>query len=293
MRTLSTETQRGRGTEAKQFAETRSHGSDGIIAGSDTNPTVWALAALNMLFRSAGEAGGPESQIAHNTCFDPRRRSAVRRKFTRAFLNPPFSQGAEPERDFIDAAMDTLAPGGRCAAVVKAGIFADEEHAAWRAEFVRWHRVLGVISLPEDLFYPTAAPTSILLAEAGVPQRDDEPVLMARVWNDGFEKLKNKRVERAGCELADVSRAFQAMLSGGAVCYPFVTTVVGRDVKNGNEWSPQEIKEQILKKLSSLVPAQSLLDRLPSLIMPEHRHAVRCAKRESRLFSSTPTRLPS
>lgn len=229
--TPSTEAQRHRGKQV---------GAHGEIAGSDTNPTVWALATLNMLFRGRRGEARPAISIAHASCFDRQRADAVHGRFTRAFLNPPFSQGAEPERDFIDASMATLAPGGRCAVVVKAGIFADDEHARWRAEFVRQHRVLGVVSLPEDLFYPTAAPTSILFAEAGVPQVGDDAVLMARVWNDGFEKLKNKRVERSGCELPEVLRCVRAMLEGARFQSPLAATVRGADIKDGREWSPQE-----------------------------------------------------
>jgi type I restriction enzyme M protein len=275
-----------------QHAATFGRHPAAAVCGFDTNPTVWALAQLNMLFRhgvavpaatgttdhvqpqalgaenaahgdsrftlpleprplqeSLFSGGGRDRTLADlpvtirielGSCFEALRRGNVRRRFTRAFLNPPFSQDAEPERDFIDAAMETLAPGGRCAAVVKAGIFADEEHVAWRAEFLRRHTLMAVISLPEDLFYPTAAPTSIVVACAHVPQSESAPALMARVWNDGFEKLKNKRVERTGSDLPEVKRAFDAMLAGRAVVAPLAVTLNGAQLSQGAEWSPQE-----------------------------------------------------
>jgi hypothetical protein len=205
------------------------------IYGSDTNPTVWSLASLNMLFR--GDGG---SHIDLASCLEEDRRRRLAGRFSRAFLNPPFSQDAEPEKDFIDVSMEALRPGGLLAVVVYAGIFADEHHAAWRAEFARRHSVLGMISLPEDLFYPTAAPTSILIAQAHVHQSDDGPVLMARVWNDGFEKLKNRRVERPGSELPEVQRCFQAMRAGHPFASPLAVAIAGAAMKNGNEWSPQQ-----------------------------------------------------
>ena len=130
--------------------------------------------------------------------------------FTRTFLNPPFSQEGEPEREFIDVSMDALEPGGVLATVVKAGIFADDDNKEWRDRFTRNHTVEAVISLPEDLFYPTAAPTSILIAKAHVPQRRDDRIMLGRVWNDGFEKLKGKRVETVGSQLPRLSRLFAA-----------------------------------------------------------------------------------
>ena len=196
-------------------------------------------------YPGAGGDAGPltalkDGPIVLGSCFDALQRRPIRGRFSRAFLNPPFSQGAEPERDFLDASMETLAPGGLCAVVVKAGLFADEEHSSWRAEFVRRHTVLAVISLPEDLFYPTAAPTSIMVGIAHQPQPDEGQVLVARVWNDGFEKLKNKRVACSGCELPEVKRCFDALRAGKTVASRLAIAVPGIRLKNGNEWSPQE-----------------------------------------------------
>ncbi len=160
--------------------------------------------------------------------------------FTRSFLNPPFSQDEEPERDFLDAAMDALEPEGMLAAIVYAGIFADDPHRSWRENFLRKHSLLAVISMPEDLFYPTAAPTSIVVARAHVPQRGDESVLMARVWNDGFEKLKSRRVERPGSQLPEIERAFEACLAGSTITSELATAVLGSALANGEEWSPQQ-----------------------------------------------------
>jgi type I restriction enzyme M protein len=148
------------------------------LFGYDTNPTVWALAVLNMYFRGDGK-----SHIVRASSLTARARAEVRQRFTKAFLNPPFSQDDEPERQFIDASMDACEPGGQLAVVVKAGIFADDEHKIWRAEFTRRHTVQAVISLPEDLFYPTAAPTSILIGKAHVPQLEsDEVYLAVSIW---------------------------------------------------------------------------------------------------------------
>ena len=121
------------------------------LYGFDTNPTVWSLAALNMFFRGDGK-----SHIENVSCFDEKSIASVSGKFTKALLNPPFSQTEEPERDFIDASMNTLQTMGLMAVVVKSGIFADDDNARWRNDFLKKHTVLGMISLPGDLFYPMA-----------------------------------------------------------------------------------------------------------------------------------------
>lgn len=205
------------------------------LYGFDTNPTIWALATLNMFFRGDGK-----SHIENKNCLDEKSRQLVADSFTKAFLNPPFSQENEPERDFIDASMDALEPEGLIAVVVKAGIFADDDNKAWRKEFTRNHTVLGMISLPEDLFYPTAAPTSILLARAHIPQSTSQKVFMARIDNDGFEKLKGRRVEIQGSQLPITNIAFQNYMKGEAIHQDNAITINSINILDGNEWSPQQ-----------------------------------------------------
>jgi hypothetical protein len=126
------------------------------------------------------------------------------------------------------------------AVVVKAGIFADEDNASWRHEFTRNHSVLGMISLPDDLFYPTAAPTTILIAKAHIPHNEYGRVFMARIWNDGFEKLKGRRVEIPGSQLQATADAFSAFLAGTAVSAENLTTIPSKNILNRSEWSPQQ-----------------------------------------------------
>ena len=205
------------------------------LTGFDTNPTVWALASLNMFFRGDGK-----SHIQLGSSLEKMNRDEVAGRFTRAFLNPPFSQRGEPERDFLDASMNALEPEGILTAVVAAGIFADDEHKNWRARFLKQHSLLAMISLPDDLFYPTAAPSSLLIAQAHVPQAPKKSVLLARIWNDGFEKTKGRRIEREGSQLPEIKAAYQAFRAGETFASPLATTVEGADVQNGAEWSAQQ-----------------------------------------------------
>ena len=213
------------------------------LFGFDTNPTVWALASLNMFFRGDGK-----SHIENGDCFDLANRESVKGKFTRAFLNPPYSQEDEPERDFIDAAMDALEPGGLFACVVKAGIFADDDNAYWRMSFIKDHSLIGVISLPEDLFYPTAAPTSIIVAQAHIPMDENENVFMARLWNDGYKKLKGKRVPCEGSQIPEVLKCFSDFRNGTEFVSQIASTISAKKIMSGQEFSPQQWLEQPLIK---------------------------------------------
>lgn len=206
------------------------------IYGFDTNPTVWALAMLNMFFRGDGK-----SHLHNESSLDTDKLEQYRQTFTRAYLNPPFSQDQEPEHLFIDRSMDFLEPDGILVAVVKAGIFADDQNKNWRRNFLRKHRLIAMISLPEDLFYPTAAPTSIVIAHAHTPIRDTDRVFMGRIWNDGYKKLKGKRVEVPNeSQIPELIDAFTAFQNDIAINSSLFTVITGDQLKDGSEWSPQE-----------------------------------------------------
>jgi type I restriction-modification system DNA methylase subunit len=223
------------------------------LFGLDTNPTIWALATLNMFFRGDGK-----THIENKSAFDEELRQRNEQSFTRGFLNPPFSQEGEPERDFIDISMELLEPGGLLAVVVKAGIFADDDNKEWRDRFTRNHRVLAVISLPEDLFYPTAAPTSILIAEAHIPQRRDEMIFVAKIWNDGFEKLKGKRVDAPGSQLLDIKEAFYNFRKHLPFQSKLAKLIPSEKILDGNEWSPQQYLDNLLTPIEAYQSYKSM-----------------------------------
>ena len=210
------------------------------LYGFDTNPTVWALAALNMFFRGDGK-----SHIENASCFDQISKTAIAGKFTKALLNPPFSQEEEPERDFISQAMEALQTTGLLAAVVKSGIFADEDNALWRETFLKSHSIVGMISLPGDLFYHTAVDTTIMIACAHRPQAETDKVFMAKIWNDGFKKLKGKRVEADGSQLEEVMSQFQKFMNDEKTDSNLVTVITAdKLISYGSEFCPEQYLPQ-------------------------------------------------
>ena len=208
------------------------------LFGRDTNVAVWSLAMLNMLFRGDGK-----SRIEFRSAFNG---APPKERFQRVLMNPPFSQEGEPEIDFIDHALTGLAPGGIAAIVVKANVMVDPNLATWRQELVAKHHVLGVISLPPDLFYPTAASTVILIVQAHA-RNPKKGTFLAVVQNDGFEISKKRRVSRKGSQLGRVLSLFHNHLDGKRInLEPGFVAVVGRKhIANGEEicaeqWLPSE-----------------------------------------------------
>ena len=199
------------------------------LYGSDTNVTVWALSILNMMFRGDGK-----SHIDFTSCFKDEGRFAE--MFDRVLLNPPFSQEGEPETDFIDHSLRSLKPGGVIAAVLKTSIMVDDEHVHWRRALVSGHHVLGVISLPPDLFYPTGSPTVILAVRAHSPDKS-LGTFLARVENDGFQISKNRRIPIQGSQLPQILSLFREFMQTRSVeTIPNVACVVSRNqIDQGQE----------------------------------------------------------
>lgn len=191
------------------------------LFGYDTNATVWALAVLNMNFRGDGK-----SHIINDDCFMHRKEN--KGKFSSSLLNPPFSQEGEPETDFIDHALQSVSPGGRIAVVVKTNVMVDPDLRNWRRALVEGHHVEAVITLPQELFYPTAAPTVLLAIRAHQPDRK-RGTFLARIENDGFEISKKRRVPAVGSQLPEVLRLFREYEQVGTIAtVPNLAIVVDR-----------------------------------------------------------------
>lgn len=221
------------------------------IYGYDTNPTIWALASLNMFFRGDGK-----SNIELGSSLEEGAIIKIGRGFDKAFLNPPFSQKEEPERRFIDVALQSLKPEGIAVILVKAGIFCDDEHAAWRKNLLKNHTLLGIISMPEDLFYPTSAPTSIVIIQAHVPQDKEANIFVSRVFNDGYVKLKGKRVESSGSQLEEVKQQFWSFKKSNKIEEGVAHTIPATYVLHGEDWSPQQWLPQPELPESTIIESQ-------------------------------------
>lgn len=107
------------------------------------------------------------------------------------------------------------------------------------------HSVLGMISLPGDLFYPTAVDTTIMIAQAHRPQIKNDKIFMAKIWNDGYKKLKGKRVEVEGSQLSEVLESFKKFMNNKRVKSNLVTIVSASQImKKGAEFSPEQYLPQ-------------------------------------------------
>lgn len=84
-----------------------------------------------------------------------------------------------------------------------------------------------------------------MIAQAHRPQKSSDNVFMAKIWNDGFKKLKGKRVETEDSQLPEVLHAFQEFRAGRPVESSLATVIAAeRLMTEGAEFSPEQYLPQ-------------------------------------------------
>lgn len=117
---------------------------------------------------------------------------------TKVLMNPPFAlkKSDEKERHFVHYALSQMQDGGLLFALIPISVLIEREAKDWRKdELLANNTLLSVITLPNDLFYPTGANTVGVFIKKGVPHDyAHQKVYFGRALSDGFKKKKGKRV---------------------------------------------------------------------------------------------------
>jgi type I restriction-modification system DNA methylase subunit len=113
-------------------------------------------------------------------------------------MNPPFALKREDEQEFtfVDHALDQMMDAGLLLCVLPISVmYASGRELAWRKQPLEKNSVLTVISFPNDLFYPQASVEPVIIVlKKGLPQEESEQTLFVRITDDGFIKLKKRRL---------------------------------------------------------------------------------------------------
>ncbi|MCL6455634.1 MAG: N-6 DNA methylase [Ralstonia pickettii] len=183
------------------------------LFGIEQESSVAALAIVNMIFRGDGKNNIVEADcfnrfLTRSTNDGHATAQYVKAKpklgeepITRVFMNPPFAlkKSDEHEWRFVETALKSMADGALLLAIVPMSVVSEGGSAgAWRRPLLEHHSVVAVVSLPEELFYPVAVQAVAIILRKGVPHRAEQPVLWARVVNDGYRKSKGKRLPVPG-----------------------------------------------------------------------------------------------
>ena len=159
------------------------------LVGMEKRPDMFTFACSNMMMSGDGKA-----HIYQGDSFSLDNVELVKSlKPTVAFLNPPYDVGEVGQLEFIENALSCLQPGGRCAAVVQMSCATSTSTAAIviRERLLDSHQLLGVFSMPNDLFHPVGVITSIMVFQAYRPHPSDYKVFFGYFKEDGFRKTKH------------------------------------------------------------------------------------------------------
>lgn len=160
------------------------------LLGVEVRPDMFTFACSNMMLRGDGK-----SNIDRGDCFDAETVNRIKKlKPTVAFLNPPYDQGTDVQLEFIEKALEAVAPqNGRVAAIVQmsCGLKDDTATVAVRERLLKKYTLKAVLSMPNDLFYPVGVVTCIMVFDAARPN-GEKKTWFGYLKDDGFVKRKNK-----------------------------------------------------------------------------------------------------
>lgn len=182
------------------------------IFGIEQQANVAALAIVNMIFRGDGK-----NNIINGDCFkfnlnrklrnnelsaEYLTEDGDRKPVTKVLMNPPFALKREDEQEykFIDHALNQMAPEGLLLCVLPISVmYASGKEFEWRKRLLKSNSLLAVMTVPNDLFYPQASvEPAIVVIKKGVPHSTNRKTLFVRIIDDGFVKLKKRRLPKGG-----------------------------------------------------------------------------------------------
>ncbi|MBD3688949.1 N-6 DNA methylase [Winkia sp. C62] len=164
------------------------------LIGVEQNPSMYALAASNMILRGDGKAN-----LYQGSCFDTAiTKGMASHKATVGMVNPPYAKSKADlhELRFVEHMLDNLAPGAIGIAIVPISCAtAPSDH---KRNLLKKHTLEAVMSMPPEVFYPVSVVTCIMVFTAGVPHAKSNRKSWFGYWReDGFIKVKNLgRVDR-------------------------------------------------------------------------------------------------
>ena len=196
------------------------------IFGVEQEPSVVALAIVNMIFRGDGKNNIKEANCFHEW-LNLKRKGRINTAeyieedfkgrippITKVLMNPPFAlkEKDEQEHKFVNQALAQMQTGGLLFAVLPYSELIKDGNISWRRdELLRDNTLICVVSFPEDLFYPVADKhTCGLIVRRGTPHDYSKEVLWVKITDDGFIKRKSKRV-RKNSETNDLKKTVETI----------------------------------------------------------------------------------
>ncbi|HBX53087.1 MAG: hypothetical protein A2275_02560 [Bacteroidetes bacterium RIFOXYA12_FULL_35_11] len=202
------------------------------IFGVEQQANVATLAIVNMIFRGDGK-----NNIINNDCFainlnrkirngdlsaEYIKTKADRPPITKVLMNPPFALPKEVEKEykFIDHALSQMAINGLLFAILPiSNMYASGNYFDWRKKMLEKNTLLSVASFTNELFYPQASVEPVIIViKKGVPHSPKSKISWIKITNDGYKKLKKKRLPTGDTtEIDNVERTLKNFILNGTM----------------------------------------------------------------------------
>lgn len=246
------------------------------IFGIEQQANVASLAIVNMIFRGDGK-----NNIINGDCLainlnrklrngelsaEYQEDEGDRKPVTKVLMNPPFALKREDEQEFtfIEHALKQMTEGGLLLAVVPVSVmYSGAKDLAWRRRLLESNSVLSVISFPNDLFYPQASVEPVIVViKKGLRHSTESKTLFVRITDDGFLKLKKRRLPHGSeSQLDRFQSHIKAFIGGGkAEEIPGVMQVKRIDIEDPSlEIIPQQYLDNAELDTDSLKRSMSAI----------------------------------
>lgn len=158
------------------------------LLGCEADPVMYTLGCSNMILRGDGK-----SNIIHDDCFAVKN-DLKKEKPDIGFMNPPYSASKYSIHEFISLLCDIVRPYGYAVVIVPTGVAHQKEYIEERTELLKKNKLLGVMSMPLELFKGIANTiTCIMVFKVGEPHDYNENVYFGNWKEDGYYWHKTKK----------------------------------------------------------------------------------------------------
>lgn len=173
--------------DAKEDSECIDNIKRNNIYGIELDGDRFTYGCINMMLRGDGK-----SNMEIGDCFNTDIKDSIikaAKQLDVGIINPPYNVKTKSPLEFVENMLGMLKKDGIgiCIVPTSCALNNSGKNSLVKKRIIEKNRLLAVISLPEQLFYPTGTVTCIMVFRVGKDSADKEKTWLGNLKNDGFE----------------------------------------------------------------------------------------------------------
>lgn len=218
------------------------------LIGFEVQDDIFALACSNMIIRGDGKTNlFCENSLKWNF-------KKINEKFKPnvGLLNPPYSQKKESEKEleFVLHMLNSLNKSGIGVAIIPTSVLLSTKanliNTRLKVKLLEKHKLEYVISLPKDIFYPTASVNCAIIVFRAYEK--NTTTLLYNLEDDGFKKIKYQGRVDVNNNWQSIQEKLLTVLENKDTTNHYTTAQLTLSAKE--EWLPEMYIETNLTQLS-------------------------------------------